>query len=183
MWDHGSPIALGSLGGKSVAAAASINNRSEVVGGSFLADEKTFNTYLWSPGAGMLDAGTVGNDLAAYPVMINDGGQVVGSSCDTGLDGNCRAYVWQYLGPDAPRTAITDLNTLIPSESPYFLISANAINDAGEIVGLAVDTRTGAPHAFLATPTGSGVAPQMERSAGTTWRVPEKARRLLRRGQ
>ena len=180
MWDHGSPIALGSLGGKFAAAGASINNRSEVVGGSLLADEKTFNTYVWSEATGMIDAGTVGKDLTAYPTMINDSGQVVGSSCDTDFSGNCRAYVWQYLGPGSETAEMTDLNTLIPADSPYYLISANGINDAGEIVGLAVDQRTGAPHAFLAMPTAGGSASTMEKSAGSAWPIPEQARKLLR---
>src|ERR1700722_4657264 len=42
IWNHGSPVALGTLGGFTASAGASINNRGEVVGGSFLADEKTF---------------------------------------------------------------------------------------------------------------------------------------------
>jgi probable HAF family extracellular repeat protein len=181
MWDHGSPIALGSLGGKSAAAGASINNRSEVVGGSYLADEKTFNAYLWSASTGMIDAGTVGNDLSAYPGMINDSGQVVGTSCDTDMSGNCRAYIWQYMGPGSPKTELTDLNTLIPADSPYYLISANGINDAGAVVGLAVDERTGDTHAFLATPVNAGGASAMERSSTSSWRLPERARRALQR--
>jgi probable HAF family extracellular repeat protein len=181
MWDHGFPIALGSLGGKTAAAGASINNRSEVVGGSYLADEKTFNTYLWTLETGMIDVGTVDKDLTAYPGMINDSGQVVGTSCDTDMSGNCRAYIWQNLGPSAAKAAMTDLNTLIPSDSPYYLVSANGINDAGEIVGLAVDQGTGDMHAYLATPASAPSASSMERSSIGFWRMPEKARRSLRR--
>ena len=180
LWDHGSPIALGTLGGKTAAAGKSINNRSEVVGGSFLADEKTFHSYLWSKETGMLDTGAIGADLSAYPGAINDSGQVVGASCDTDLSGNCRAYIWQYLGPDSSTPAVlTDLNTLIPSDSPLYLVFGFGINDAGEIVGLAVDQRTGDTHAFLATPTRGGSS--ASESLSSPWRISEKARSLLRR--
>lgn len=181
LWDHGSPIALGTLGGKSAAAGKSINNRGEVVGGSFLADEKTFHSYLWSKETGMLDTGAVGSDLSAYPGATNDSGQVVGASCDTDLSGNCRAYIWQYLGQGSSTPAVlTDLNTLIPSDSPLYLVFGFGINDAGEIVGLAVDQRTGDTHAFLATPTSSGSsASPAGQSLSSPWHISEKARKLL----
>jgi probable HAF family extracellular repeat protein len=46
---------------------------------------------------------------------------------------------------------MTDLNDLIPSNSPLHLLTAFGINDVGEIVGFGV-TNTGDLHAFLATP-------------------------------
>jgi probable HAF family extracellular repeat protein len=77
--------------------------------------------------------------------------------------------------------AMTDLNTLISPESPYYLALASAINNAGEIVGLAVDQRTGDTHAFLATPAGDGAnpLPALQRSS-SRWHISEKARLLLR---
>jgi probable HAF family extracellular repeat protein len=45
---------------------------------------------------------------------------------------------------------MTDLNTLILSDSPWYLLEATSINDAGEIVGWG--TINGNVHAFLATP-------------------------------
>ena len=45
-----------------------------------------------------------------------------------------------------------DLNSLIPADSPLYLIYALGINDAGEIVGLALQTATGDLHAYLAIP-------------------------------
>ncbi len=182
IWNHGSPVALGTLGGYTASAGASINNRSEVAGGSFLADEKTFHSYLWSEGTGMIDTGTIGADLSAYPTMINDSGQSVGTSCDTDMSGNCRAYIWQYLGPASSKeVAMTDLNTLISGESPYYLIMATGINNAGEIVGLAVDQRTGDTHAFLATPAGIGMSQsRATQSSRSPWHISEKARAHLR---
>jgi len=178
MWDHGSPIALGSLGGKTAAAGASVNNRSEVVGGSFLADETTFHSYLWTKESGMIDTGAVDSDMSAYPAQINDSGQVVGCSCDTDQSGNCRAYIWQYMGSDASASsAMTDLNTLISGDTGLYLLFAFGINNAGEIVGMAIDQDSGAPHAFLATPV-NGTASAAAKLQ--PWHISEKARKGMR---
>jgi hypothetical protein len=53
---------------------------------------------------------------------------------------------------------MTDLNTLIPADSPLFLLEATNINDRGVIVGVAVQISTGEAHAFLATPINGEVA-------------------------
>jgi len=45
---------------------------------------------------------------------------------------------------------MTDLNTLIPAGSPWYLQQATSINDAGEIAGYG--TINGNVHAFLAKP-------------------------------
>jgi hypothetical protein len=45
---------------------------------------------------------------------------------------------------------MTDLNTLIPADSGWYLQSALSIDDAGEIVGYG--TINGNAHAFLAIP-------------------------------
>ena len=59
--------------------------------------------------------------------------------------GSCRAFLWQPADG-----VLTDLNTLIPKDSPWYLESATSINNAGEIVGYG--TINGSVHAFLATP-------------------------------
>jgi len=49
---------------------------------------------------------------------------------------------------------MTDLNTLIPLNSPLYLLEATGtINDWGQIAGIAMVISTGETHAFLATPT------------------------------
>src|SRR6266850_1603008 len=58
--------------------------------------------------------------------------------------GVMRALVWQDRGP-------LDLNTLIPTGSPWYLTAASSINNAGQITGSG--TINGEMHAFLATPT------------------------------
>ena len=57
-----------------------------------------------------------------------------------------RAFLWQ-------NGVMTDLNTLIPTDSPFYLLFAHGINSRGEIVGFGV-TSAGDVHAFLATPRG-----------------------------
>jgi hypothetical protein len=47
---------------------------------------------------------------------------------------------------------MSDLNDLIPAHSPLYLAYALGINDAGEIVGFAVQKSTGEMHAYLASP-------------------------------
>jgi probable HAF family extracellular repeat protein len=156
LWENGSATDLGNLGGEMINDAASINNRGEVVGASELAGDTncslitlagcTIHPFLWTKETGMQDIGTVGSDVLALPAGmggINNPGQVVGESCDS--TGNCRAFLWQ-------NKKMTDLNTLIPADSPLYLLFAFGINDAGEIAGLALQTSTGDVHAFLATP-------------------------------
>jgi len=46
---------------------------------------------------------------------------------------------------------MTDLNTLIPANSPLYLMHCFQINSAGEIVGFGA-TGSGEIHGFLATP-------------------------------
>jgi probable HAF family extracellular repeat protein len=75
----------------------------------------------------------------AYDINNND--HVVGTS-------NGRAFRW------SAGAGIEDLNSLLDvSGAGWILVSANAINDAGQIVGYGV--RNGTLRAFLLTPTGT----------------------------
>jgi probable HAF family extracellular repeat protein len=85
--------------------------------------------------------GTI-TDLSASSVNdINDSGQIIGSMV---VSGDSRAML--YCGGVA-----TDLNLLVSSNAGLTLVSADAINNKGQIVGYGVDA-TGKQHAFLATP-------------------------------
>jgi probable HAF family extracellular repeat protein len=100
---------------------------------------------------------------------------VVGASCDD--QGNCRAFLWQ-------NKQMVDLNSLIAADSPVYLTFAESINDAGQIVGTAIDNATGEMRAFLATPGRAAAAtanfePE-ELQVTTPRRIPESARKLLR---
>ncbi|MCC6362654.1 MAG: hypothetical protein IT165_03970 [Bryobacterales bacterium] len=140
--------------------AASINNRGDVTGGSPVSEHEVHG-FLWTSELGMLDLGTVGNDTSSFPTMINNSGQITGGSCDP--DMNCRAFVW-----DPATTTMIDLNELAAGGPGLHLIFASWITEAGDVVGQAVDTKTGDLHAFLATPIRGG-------STATVTSVPNAA--------
>lgn len=176
LWQNGSVISLGSLGGTYTNVAYDINNRSQVVGVSDLPGDTTAHAFFWEKGK-MTDLGTLPGDFFSVAFAINGKGQVVGQSCDQ--NGNCRAFVW-WNG------VMTDLNALVSQSSSLYLYVANDINDLGEIVGQAVDPVTGIAPAFLATPTSAGeydgaAAEQVSEAAGTKVKVvlPEKVLKSL----
>jgi hypothetical protein len=51
----------------------------------------------------------------------------------------------------------TDLNTLIPADSPLQLQTVCGINSRGEITGLAVENSTGQYRGYLAIPVASAI--------------------------
>jgi probable HAF family extracellular repeat protein len=145
-WDeNGVPTDLGTLpGGIGNNVATSINDRGEVVGTAALSDG-TVHAFLWTPTNGMRDLGVPANDfvgVAACCHTINNREEVVGFSCP-GPFGTCRALLWEENVP-------IDLNTLVTPGSPWYLLAASSINDAGQISGWG--TINGEVHAFLATP-------------------------------
>jgi probable HAF family extracellular repeat protein len=148
LWDNGSATNLGSLGG-TMGKAGAINDRGEVAGFSSLPGDSSVHSFLWTRRAGMQDLGALGGDYLGDPAGINNNTQVVGGSCD--MSGNCRAFLWQ-------NNVLADLNDLIPADSPLYLIYALGINDAGEIVGFALEKSTGETHAYLATPVRNKIA-------------------------
>jgi probable HAF family extracellular repeat protein len=145
LWDNGKPIDLGSLGGAMVSTAAVVNNLGVVVGASDLPGDNAIHSFMWTKEGGMKDLGTVGTDSSSFAAGLNDAGQVVGGSCEPNLSGNCRAYLWQD-------GQMVDLNTLIEGNTSLYLIQAMGLSNSGDIVGLAFDSNSGQPHAFLATP-------------------------------
>jgi hypothetical protein len=56
---------------------------------------------------------------------------------------------------------MTDLNILVPEDSPIYMVFATWINDVGEIVGFGVDKKTDEVHAFLAQPASAAPATGM----------------------
>jgi probable HAF family extracellular repeat protein len=182
LWDNGVPIDLGNLGGSMTNTAAAINDLGQVVGGADLASETPgfpgvqIHGFLWTSAAGMKDIGTVGTDFSSVPTDINNRGQVTGASCDD--QGNCRAFLWE-------NGVMTDLNDLVPADSPLYLAFAYSMNEAGHIAGMAIVTSTGEAHAFLATPepTAAATAKIAPATARVTKPVPipESARKLMHR--
>ena len=142
LWENGNVRDLGNLGGKFSNVAYAINNHGQVVGISDLSGDLTAHAFLWQNGT-LSDLGTLAGDFFSVAFSINNNAQVVGESCDVNF--NCRAFLWQ-------RGKMIDLNSLIPANSPLYLLSANDLNDRGEIVGQAFDQSTGAAPAFLTIP-------------------------------
>lgn len=109
---------------------------------------------------------------------INDWGQVVGGVFDA--SGNpLTAFLWQ-------NGVMTDLNTLIPPNSPLYLLEATGtINDEGQVAGYALVISTGEVHAFLATPNYGEAVGESATTAAPTQRpkvtLPENVRKLLQR--
>ncbi|MGA7409262.1 MAG: hypothetical protein WBW33_02190, partial [Bryobacteraceae bacterium] len=177
LWEDGKATDLGNLGGTGHGngiEAVNLNNHGQVVGNSDLTGDANFHAFLWTRETGMFDLGTLPGDANSAANGINDAGDVVGVSLDASF--NPRAFLRQ-------NDAMTDLNTLIPADSPLFLITACSINSDGEIIGIAVEKSTGNVHGYLATPRHSkdhgeslSLAPQDVIDPTV---VPENAHKLL----
>jgi probable HAF family extracellular repeat protein len=126
LWDPVlGPRELGVLPGGAFSAAYGLNDAGQVVGYSEAWDGT--HAILWDDGQ-MIDLGwgTVAAD-------INNAGQIVG---------------WSNIWVDG---LMANLNDLVPAGSGLTIWSANAINDAGLIVGTALDAQ-GFQHAVLLNP-------------------------------
>jgi probable HAF family extracellular repeat protein len=146
LWEDGKATDLGNLGGTghlNGIEAVNLNNRGQVVGNSDVKGDAYFHAFLWSRETGMRDLGTLPGDAHSAANGINDAGEVVGVSLDASF--NPRAFLRQ-------NHTMTDLNTLIPADSPLFLITACSVNSSGEIIGIAVEKSSGNVHGYRATP-------------------------------
>jgi probable HAF family extracellular repeat protein len=144
LWRKGSvkPIDLGNLGGRINNAGFAINESEQVAGASDLAGDQFQHAFLWQHGV-ISDLGTLPGDVVSAASGINNRAQATGASIDAA--GNPRAFLWQ-------NGVMTDLNSLIPPNSPLYLMHACSINSRGQIVGYALQISTGELHAYLATP-------------------------------
>jgi probable HAF family extracellular repeat protein len=147
LWQNGSVIDLGNLGGVVPGVgnfAYAINSPGHVVGTSGTSNG-SYHAFFWSPEALIQDLGTVQGDVASAGIAINDIGDLGGVSFPADPNASPRAF----LRPDGG--TMTDLNSLIPADSPLYLFSVCSINSGGEIIGLALDMQ-GNFHGYLATP-------------------------------
>jgi probable HAF family extracellular repeat protein len=140
------------LGGGSCALA--INNKGQVAGcnatssGSPLAPltaAMTGSPFVCDSNGFTYIATLGGTNGFAY--AINDAGLIAGSSDTVG--GDFHATIWSNA---AGWYAPTDLNTLIPATSGWDLVSAQGMNDLGQIVGYGTLNGSSFDHAFLLTP-------------------------------
>ena len=157
----GNPTNLGSLSGGGFNIPGGINDRGEVAGAS-LAKDGTVHPFIWTKQTGMRDLGAFsGAIVTGIPCCgtLNNRGEAVGLTVDKQF--NMRAWLWRDQSK-------TDLNLLVPGNSPLYLAAAFAINDYGQIVGQAI-VKSSCPaqtppawqvnqsactelHAYLATP-------------------------------
>jgi probable HAF family extracellular repeat protein len=147
LWSRGSMTALATLG-VPCATGSAIDDRGRIVGDvctaipdPSLAGATEDHPALWDRGT-VRDLGLFPGDPDAQALAINNRGQIVGQSGDQ--SGPFRAVLWQDGG-------LIDLNTLIRTGSGWQLLSADGINDRGQIVGYGISPN-GSVHGFLLTP-------------------------------
>jgi len=161
--------------------AQAINDRGVVVGSSapVSAFPPRSSPFLWRKGTLIAFNLALSPSEDGFPLDINNAGDVVGASFDIALNKNTAVLLRHGrlipLGPGVA-TSInnrgqvvgfvpggdggflwkngtrTDLETLLPPGSGWTSLSAEDINDRGEIVGTGI--HNGALHAFLLSPQG-----------------------------
>jgi len=151
LWQDGKPIDLGNLGGDGHFAgiyATGLNDVRQVVGVSDTTGDASFHGFLWQDGH-MSDLQPLDGDSYSYATAISDKGLVLGLSLDANF--NLQAVFWHNGN-------VTNLNDLVPADTPLFLQTACSINGLGQITGIALAKgTTNDYHAYLATPIISDV--------------------------
>ena len=137
------------LPGEEDSGAGAINNLGQIVGSSGRTDpesyEVTSRSFLYD--GGVMTALPVPS-WESYAGDINDSGVIVGTMRAAGGFSNYHAYIYAD-------GVVRNLNSLIPAGSGLHLAYATGINNAGQIVGVAYDSRANY-HAFLLTPVAAG---------------------------
>jgi probable HAF family extracellular repeat protein len=129
---------LGSIFGGTFGLAQNINEKGQVIGSADLVGDQGSRAFIWENGS-VRDLGTLPANTANQPMGINNEGTIVGASgfADSSLLIGppvneyfcpCHAVLWKD-------GKVIDLQTQLPGNSPWILVTVSAINDRGEIVG------------------------------------------------
>jgi len=165
LWTSGGGLqSIGILQGGQQSGANAINASGQIAGWANV--NSNDDAIIWTADAGLMSLGITAR-CGATAFGINDSAEVVGwfnNSPGCTFTSHGLNSAGQIVGTgDSPTSStvallwtadgvLQDLNTLIPSKSTRTLISANAINDAGQIVADA-NAKNGAGHyAVLLTP-------------------------------
>ena len=143
LWTGSKMTDLGVLPGGVTSMANAINTDGVVVGQSD--GTKTtghWHAVLWSAARKIQDLGVIKSGTYSMAFAVNNSSVVVGYG---NIASNAaHAMIWTSAG------GMLDLNSLIPANSGWVLVNANAINNVGQITGYG--TKGGHNHAFLLTP-------------------------------
>ena len=134
LWEQGTMLDLGTLGG-TFGFAQCANNRRQVIGDSNLAGDQKQHAFLWERGV-LTDLGTLGGDNSDA-VAIADTGLVVGGADLPGSETH-HAFLWKHR-------VMTDLGSLYADPCS----NAIGVNIRGQVVGDANNCRGVSLHAFL----------------------------------
>jgi probable HAF family extracellular repeat protein len=153
LYSHGQMQDLGTLGGH-MSAATAINDSGVIVGWSQTPGNSTIpdgpvQAFVYQNG-GMqnLTPFLLGNSWS-HAYGINSSGAIVGDMSSN--------YYYSWHAFLLVNGKVTDLNSLLPSGSPWVLEAATGINDLGQIIGVGTDN--GVTSTFLLTPAGLGAPP------------------------
>jgi probable HAF family extracellular repeat protein len=171
LWQpDGTSVDLGNLGGNAFNVATSINNLGAVAGTS-LSTDGTVHPFLWTSASGIRDLGAFPGailTIAGCCHTLNDTGEVVGFAIDPSF--NMTAFIVQ-------NGVMTDMNALLPQGSPWYLLQACSVNNAGQIIGAGLIN--GEVHAYLASPI-SARAALAARGATRPPALPTSVRNAIR---
>ena len=132
------PIDLSTLGTGPNSEANSINNAGAIAGDSDLTGSPSIShaAYWASYASTPQDLGLLARGSSSIATCLNNLGELVGMCALSNSPARpIVAVVW-----DSPAAAAEDLNTLIPTNSGWYLTQANGINNQGVIVGAGVFT-------------------------------------------
>ena len=150
LWQNGAMTDLGVMPGDEESGASAINSLGVIVGSTGRTDMETYEQFykpfIYADGR-MTAIPVPGTE--SFAGDINDAGVVVGTMRAGGAVTPWHAWIYK-------NGVVTNLNAVKPTGTGLHLAYANAINNAGQITGVAMDAQ-GKYHAFLLTP--GGVAP------------------------